>query len=110
MEFQKSETYLNLARSFAGEAQAGLRYQFIADQCTAQGYHELAKEIRTLAKNETFHAKQFFEKIIEKCGCVCVNVVIILKFLQPIYMTALFAAVADALGEKVMVKRPLEKF
>ncbi len=70
MEFQKSETYLNVARSFAGEAQAGLRYQFIADQCTAQGYAELAKEIRILAKNETFHAKQFFQVINDKCGPV----------------------------------------
>lgn len=70
MEFQKSQTYLNLAKSFAGESQAGLRYQFIADACVQQGYIELSKEIRKLATNETFHAKQFFGKIQEKCGPV----------------------------------------
>lgn len=70
MEFQKSQTYLNLAKSFAGESQAGLRYQFIADMCIRQGYQQLSEEIRKLAKNETFHAKQFFDKINEKCGPV----------------------------------------
>lgn len=28
MQFNKTETYLNLARSFAGESQAGMRYQY----------------------------------------------------------------------------------
>ena len=30
MEFEKTETFKNLARSFAGECQAGMRYQMIA--------------------------------------------------------------------------------
>lgn len=29
MEFQNSQTFINLARSFAGESQAGMRYQLI---------------------------------------------------------------------------------
>lgn len=68
MEFCKSQTYLNLAKSFAGEAQAGLRYQFIADLCTQQGYKIVADEIRGLAKNEVNHAKVFFNHIVENGG------------------------------------------
>ena len=30
MQFDKTETFKNLARSFAGECQAGMRYQMIA--------------------------------------------------------------------------------
>ena len=30
MQFDKTETCLNLARSFAGESQAGMRYQLVA--------------------------------------------------------------------------------
>ena len=30
MLFEKTETFYNLARSFAGECQAGMRYQLIA--------------------------------------------------------------------------------
>ena len=70
MEFIKSETYVNLARSFAGEAQAGLRYQFIAELCTNQGYKILADTIRGLAKNETHHAKVFFDYIQKNAGDV----------------------------------------
>ena len=68
MEFCKSQTYLNLAKSFAGEAQAGLRYQFIADLCTQQGYKIVADESRGLAKNEVNHAKVFFNHIVENGG------------------------------------------
>ena len=37
MEFTKTQTFLNLARSFAGESQAGMRYQLIAKQAKGQG-------------------------------------------------------------------------
>ena len=36
MQFKDSKTYKNLARSFAGQSQAGLRYQLIANQSTAE--------------------------------------------------------------------------
>ena len=61
MEFQKSQTFINLARSFAGECQAGMRYQLIARQATKEGFVTLADTIRTIAKNETNHARVFFE-------------------------------------------------
>ena len=68
MQFDKTETCLNLARSFAGESQAGMRYQLIAKLATAEGYAVLADTIRSIAKNETYHAKTFFDTIIQKAG------------------------------------------
>ncbi len=66
MIFDETKTYLNLARSFAGESQAGMRYQLIAREATAQGYIALADEIKTLAKNETVHARRFFEELTKR--------------------------------------------
>jgi len=66
MQFDDTKTYLNLARSFAGESQAGMRYQLIAREATAQGYISLAEEIKTLAKNETVHARRFFEELTKR--------------------------------------------
>ena len=68
MQFDKTETYKNLARSFAGESQAGMRYQMVARLAMQEEMKTLADTIRTIAKNETFHATQFFNKIIEKTG------------------------------------------
>ncbi len=66
MQFDETQTYLNLARSFAGESQAGMRYQLIAREATAQGYIALADEIKMLAKNETVHARRFFEELTKR--------------------------------------------
>ena len=66
MQFEDTKTYLNLARSFAGEAQAGMRYQLAARLATQQGYVTLADTIRTLAKNETVHARRFFEELSKR--------------------------------------------
>ena len=68
MEFHKTQTYLNLAKSFAGESQAGMRYQLTAKLAMAEKLKTLADTIRTIAKNETYHAKRFFETIQEKAG------------------------------------------
>lgn len=68
MQFCETQTYYNLARSFAGECQAGMRYQLIAREATAQGYIALADEIKTLAKNETVHARRFFEELTKRGG------------------------------------------
>lgn len=70
MEFQNSQTFINLARSFAGESQAGMRYQLIAKQATAEAYAVLADNIRTIAKNETYHAKTFFNTILQNAGSI----------------------------------------
>ncbi len=63
MELINSQTLKNLAKSFAGESQAGMRYQLIARQAMKAGYQVLAETIRTIAKNETNHARVFFEQI-----------------------------------------------
>ena len=63
MQFDQTKTYRNLARSFAGESQAGMRYQLIARAATKQGYITLANVVKTLAKNETVHARRFFEEL-----------------------------------------------
>lgn len=68
MQFENTETFKNLARSFAGECQAGMRYQMIAKLAMQEKMKTLADAIRTIAKNETLHATQFFNKIIEKTG------------------------------------------
>ena len=68
MEFEKTQTYQNLARSFAGECQAGMRYQMIAKLAMQEKLKTLADAVRTIAKNETVHATQFFNKMIEKTG------------------------------------------
>ena len=73
MQFDQTKTYKNLARSFAGESQAGMRYQLIARTATEQGYVTLANTIKTLAKNETEHARRFFEEL-SKNGCKLDNI------------------------------------
>ncbi len=68
MDFTKTQTFHNLARGFAGECQAGMRYQLTAKAAMKQGYKVLADTIRTIAKNETNHAKVFFEALLQNAG------------------------------------------
>lgn len=68
MDFQKSQTKENLARSFASECQEGARYQFLAKMAQQQGYQYMSMLVRTLAHNEMAHAQQFFNKIVELGG------------------------------------------
>ncbi len=68
MQFDKTQTYFNLARAFAGESQAGMRYQLIAKQAMQEGHKTLSDTIRTIAKNETNHARVFFEHILKHAG------------------------------------------
>jgi rubrerythrin len=66
MQFDQTKTYKNLARGFAGESQAGMRYQLIARTADQQGYVELSNVIKTIAKNETVHARRFFEELTKR--------------------------------------------
>ncbi|MBR7186312.1 MAG: rubrerythrin family protein [Clostridia bacterium] len=68
MEFTNTQTFYNLARAFAGECQAGMRYQLTAKAAMKQGYEVLADTVRTIAKNETHHARVFFEAILQNAG------------------------------------------
>ena len=68
MQFEKTQTYQNLARAFAGECQAGMRYQMIAKLAMQEKLKTLSDAIKKIAKNETLHATQFFNAIQEKAG------------------------------------------
>ena len=68
MDFTKTQTFYNLARAFAGECQAGMRYQLTAKLAKKQGYEVLSNTVRTIAKNETNHARVFFEAIQQYAG------------------------------------------
>lgn len=68
MEFNQTKTYRNLAASFASECQAGMRYQMIAQLALQQGYQTLSDEIKKIAKNETVHAKRFFDMLVSHNG------------------------------------------
>ena len=68
MDFIKTQTYQNLASAFAGECQAGMRYQMIAKLAMNEELKTLSDVVRHIAKNETLHATQFFNQIIEKGG------------------------------------------
>ena len=67
VNFDQSETKINLARAFAGECQDGARYQFIAKQAEQEGYQYIKTLLKTLAKNEMAHAKTFFDLINQHC-------------------------------------------
>lgn len=66
MDFEKSQTKINLARAFAGECQAGARYQFIAQKAMAEDKKNIQMFFKTLAKNEMAHAKAFWQIIADK--------------------------------------------
>lgn len=63
MDFMKSQTRINLARSFAGESQARNRYTFYAAQARKEGQEYLARIFETTADNEKVHAEEFLEKL-----------------------------------------------
>lgn len=61
-----TKTYENLAKAFAGECQAGARYQFMAEKAENEGYCALSQMIKMLSKNEMAHAKVFYDFITDK--------------------------------------------
>ncbi len=71
MDFNKSKTKQNLARSFAAECQAGARYQFMATQAQMEKLLFIKDTMKMLAKNEMAHAKLFYDYIADKCGEKC---------------------------------------
>lgn len=63
MEFMKTETCQNLAKSFAGESQARQRYTMYAAQARKEGFEYLARIFEETAGNEQSHAQEFLEKL-----------------------------------------------
>lgn len=60
MKLIESRTYENLAKSYAGECQANLRYKFMEYGARNEGYKTMAELIDTLAYNEFNHARMFY--------------------------------------------------
>ena len=60
MKLTESETYKNLARAFAGECQAHLRYMFIEYGAKQEGYKNIAAIIDKISYNEFNHARMFY--------------------------------------------------
>ena len=60
MKLIESKTFLNLAKSYAGESQAYVRYKFIEYGARKQGYSTLAEMIDSIVYNEFNHARMFY--------------------------------------------------
>lgn len=60
MQLKDSKTYENLAKSFAGECQAYLRYKFIEYGARKQGYKNIADLVDKAVYNEFNHARMFY--------------------------------------------------
>lgn len=67
MELIKSKTFENLAKSFAGECQARVRYEFIEYGARMQGYKALAEVVDKVVYNEFNHARMFYT-FIQQAG------------------------------------------
>ena len=65
MDFKKTKTYENLAKSYASECMTGMKHRFMAEMSKMQGYTDLYNELSLIAQNETKHAKVFFDYIVE---------------------------------------------
>jgi rubrerythrin len=63
MKLQDSQTYLNLARAYAGECQARVRYEFMEYGARNEGLKQLAELIDKVVYNEFNHARMFYTKI-----------------------------------------------
>lgn len=79
MKLKDSETFLNLAKAYAGECQARTRYEFIEYGARKEGYKQLAELIDGVVYNEFHHARMLYSFIqtadekntidnIEVCG------------------------------------------
>lgn len=55
-----TETEKNLLKSFAGESQARMRYDYFASVARKEGYEKIAEIFEETSKNEREHAKRFF--------------------------------------------------
>lgn len=60
MELIKSKTYKNLAKSYAGESQAYIRYKFIEYGARMNDYKNIASLVDDIVYNEFNHARMFY--------------------------------------------------
>ena len=67
MDFKKSKTYTNLAKAFAGECQARVRYEFLEYGARKEGLKALSEVIDKLVYNEFNHARMFYTFLQKEC-------------------------------------------
>lgn len=60
MNLIDSKTYVNLAKSYAGECQAQVRYKFIEYGARNEGYTDLSNLIDDIVYQEFNHARMFY--------------------------------------------------
>ena len=65
MKLKDSQTYLNLARSYAAECQARTRYEFIEYGARYNGYKNIADIVDEIVYQEFNHARMFYTFIQE---------------------------------------------
>ena len=65
----EKQTIVNLARSFAGEAQARSRYTVYAQIARKEGQEWIAQMFEETAANEAIHAEEFLEQMQKLGGC-----------------------------------------
>lgn len=63
-----SKTEKNLLKSFAGESQARMRYNYFASAAKKEGYEQISAIFTETADNEKEHAKVFFKYLEESKG------------------------------------------
>lgn len=68
MEFQNSETKVNLMRAFAGESQARNRYTFAAELAEQNSQYHIAQIFLFTANQERAHAKIFYDHLQQLSG------------------------------------------
>ena len=61
MELKGSQTEKNLLKSFAGESQARMRYDYFAKAAKKEGLEQISSIFAETALNEKEHAKKFFK-------------------------------------------------
>lgn len=60
MKLKDSQTYLNLARAYAGETMARTRYEFVEYGARKEGYKNIAELIDGVAYQEFNHARMLY--------------------------------------------------
>ncbi len=68
MEFQNSETKVNLMRAFAGESQARNRYTFAAEAAEQNNQYHIAQIFLFTANQERAHAEIFYNHLSQLTG------------------------------------------
>lgn len=74
MNLIESKTYQNLAKAYAGESQARIRYEFIEYGARKEGYACLAEVIDKIVYNEFNHARMFYTKIQDASDKIIKNI------------------------------------